>query len=135
MILNTARADGVKTTIKGFQDPGSSGVAEIESFVKLLRGFHVIHEKIMKDKITSASPASSAAENGNIKIMTNCRNKENFYLEAENFPEGAHDDMIDALSGAFNELNAGNTGMFTNKFNKNNIDRHRGKNKIQSENW
>jgi len=30
-----------------------------------------------------------------------------FFNELENFPDGAHDDIVDTLSGAFNELNGG----------------------------
>ncbi|MEI8125289.1 MAG: phage terminase large subunit, partial [Parachlamydiaceae bacterium] len=50
-----------------------------------------------------ASPVSSQAEAGNIKILQAPWNEE-LFRELENFPDGAHDDIVDALSGAFNML-------------------------------
>ena len=121
LILNTAKQDGIGVKVKGFQDPGSAGVAEKDNFIKMLSGFIVEVERIATDKETAAKPLSSQAENGNIKIMASCRNKDVFYTEAENFPEDNHDDMVDGASGAFNELNAGNVGQFTKKFNQDKI--------------
>lgn len=118
LILNTAKQDGVGVKIKGFQDPGSAGVAEKENFVKMLSGFNVVVEKITMNKETAALPLSSQAEHGNVSIVAMCRNKDKFYSELENFPEDNHDDIVDAASGAFNELNAGNVGQFTSKFNQ-----------------
>ena len=40
------------------------------------------------------------AEAGNIKVLRAPWN-EDFFRELENFPEGSHDDIVDALSGAF----------------------------------
>ena len=45
-------------------------------------------------------PISSQTEAGNIKILQASWN-EAFLRELENFPEGSHDDIVDALSGAF----------------------------------
>ena len=60
--------------------------------------------KATQDKVTRTLPASSQAEAGNIKILQAPWN-EDFFRELENFPEGAHDDIVDALSGAFLLLN------------------------------
>ena len=121
LILNTARQDGISVKVKGFQDPGSAGVGEKDNFIKMLSGFSVTTEKIATDKETAAKPLSSQAENGNIKILSSCRNKDSFYSEMENFPDDVHDDIVDASSGAFNELNAGNVGQFTDKFNNDKV--------------
>lgn len=121
LILNTAKQDGIGVTAKGFVDPGSAGKGEIENFIKMLSGFHVVSERITKDKETMAKPVSAQSEAGNVKILASCRNKEIFYQEIEDFPEGSHDDCVDAFSGAFNQLNAGNVGQFTSKFNSDNI--------------
>ena len=56
--------------------------------------------KATQDKVTRALPVSSQAEAGNIKILQAPWN-EDFLREVENFPEGGHDDIVDALSGAF----------------------------------
>ena len=88
----------------------------------MLSGFSTVVERISKDKETAARPFSSFAENGFVKILASCRNKEDFYYELENFPDDNHDDIVDATSGAFNELNAGNVGAFTDKFNTTTIN-------------
>ena len=122
LILNTAKQDGIGVKVKGFQDPGSAGKSEAEAFVKMLSGFIVSTERIATNKETAIGPMSSQAENGNVKIWSQCRNKEIYYLEMENFPDDSHDDMVDGSSGAFNELNSGNVGQFTKRFNENTIN-------------
>ena len=42
-----------------------------------------------------------------ISLVTDIGNAE--VSEVENFPEGRHDDIVDVLSGAFNELNSGHS--------------------------
>ena len=42
-------------------------------------------------------------------------------MEAENFPEGRHDDTIDAFTGAFNYLSLKRIDDFTNECIPNNI--------------
>lgn len=113
LILNTAKQDGIGVKVKGFQDPGGAGKNEIENFIRLLAGFDVVTEKITVDKITASKGVSAQAEAGNIKVLSSCKHKEDFYFESENFPDGNHDDIIDAFSGAFNELTLGNVGTFS----------------------
>lgn len=113
LILNTAKQDGPSVTVKIFQDPGSAGKGEAESMVKTLRGFHIEVETITQNKETSAKAASAQAELGYIKVLKSCKHKYDFYREVEAFPEGKHDDIVDALSSAFNLLNLDNTGTFT----------------------
>jgi predicted phage terminase large subunit-like protein len=115
MTLNTAKQDGIQTTIKLFQDPGSAGVYEIESYKKLLIGYDVKIEKITKDKLTAALPVSAASERGKIKIL---RAKWNDLLldQLNNFPDGLHDDLVDCLSSAYNCLNSQNVGTFNKSF-------------------
>ena len=113
LILNTARQDGIGVKVKGFQDPGGAGKNEIEHFIRMLSGFDVVTEKISVDKITASRATSAQAEALNIKMLATCRNKEEFYNEAENFPDANHDDIIDGFTGAFNCLTSGNVGTFT----------------------
>lgn len=122
LILNVARQDGIDTKIKVFQDPGAAGKGEAESMVKMLSGFNVVVDKISMNKEVAARPLSSQSENGNVMILSSCRNKEFFYSELENFPDDVHDDIVDGSSGAFNELNSDNVGQFTSKFNAVNIN-------------
>jgi predicted phage terminase large subunit-like protein len=103
MVKNVASFDGYTTRIKSQQDPGSAGVAEAEHFVRMLQGYDVRTETMAKDKITRAKPVSAQCEAGNIRVLRAPWNKD-FFSEVENFPEGSHDDIVDVLSGAFNEL-------------------------------
>jgi predicted phage terminase large subunit-like protein len=102
-IKNTATQDGFEVKIGIEQDPGQAGVSEADYLVRQLSGFQVSTHKVQKDKVTRALPVSSQAEANNIKILEG-RWNEDFLREAENFPEGSHDDQIDALSGAFNMM-------------------------------
>jgi predicted phage terminase large subunit-like protein len=54
--------------------------------------------------VTRAKPASAQAEAGNIKVVRGAWN-DVFLRELETFPApAAHDDQVDALSGALNAL-------------------------------
>lgn len=104
MIKNTASQDGYSISVCVEQEPGSSGVADAENYVRLLAGFNVRVRKPTKDKITRALPVSAQCEHGNVKILRGDWN-ESFLTELENFEEKcAHDDQVDAFSGAFNEM-------------------------------
>lgn len=105
LVKNTALQDGYSIPICIEQDPGSSGVADAENYVRLLAGFNVRVRKPAKDKVTRALPASAQVEAGNIKVVKAGWN-EAFFGELENFGEDCtgHDDQVDAFSGAFNEL-------------------------------
>ncbi len=105
-VRNVASHDGRMTTIKSQQDPGSAGKAEAEHFVRMLAGYVVKVETMPNDKLTRAKPVSAQCEVGNVRVLRAPWNKE-FFAELENFPDGAHDDIVDVLSGAFNELCGG----------------------------
>lgn len=117
LVLNTARQDGTDVTILNFQDPGSAGKFEVKAYTKLLSGFALEFNKITINKVTAAKPASAQSEAGNIKIFKATWNK-NFLDELEAFPDGKHDDQVDAFSGAFNYLNADNVGSWGDSNNE-----------------
>lgn len=106
VILNTARMDGNRVEIVLLQDPGSAGVHEVESTVRLLAGFTVHVVKLTRDKETNAKPASSQAGANNIKLSAGGWN-EDFLIELENFPEWPHDDIVDTLANGINFLATG----------------------------
>lgn len=99
-IKNIALQDGFNVKIGVEQDPGQAGVAEADYLIRMLSGFIVMAYRATKDKINRAAPVSSQAEAGNIKILKAEWN-DDLIKELENFPEGNHDDAVDALSGAF----------------------------------
>lgn len=106
LVTNVASHDTSSVKIRSQQDPGSAGVSEAEHFVRMLSGYDANCETMPRDKITRAKPVSAQAEWSNIQILRAPWNEE-FFTELENFPEGAHDDIVDVLSGAFNELSGG----------------------------
>ncbi len=105
-LKNTASQDGWKVKIRIPQDPGAAGKSDAATKVKLLKGFSVIVQTVTGDKATRAKPASAQAEAGNIKLLRGPWN-EAFLDEVCSFPNGAHDDQVDAMSDALNELALG----------------------------
>lgn len=106
LIKNVASHDSQAVRIVSQQDPGSAGVLEAVHFVRMLAGFDVRTVVFSKDKLTRAKPVSAQAEVGNIFVLRAPWNEEMFN-ELENFPDGKHDDIVDVLSGAFNEVCGG----------------------------
>lgn len=99
-ILRTADLDGRGCSVALWQDPGQAGKYEVEDYVTALAGYHVVVMLQSKDKVTYAKPVSAQAEGRNIAILRADWN-DTALQELEAFPEGAHDDIVDALSGAF----------------------------------
>lgn len=102
-IKNTASIDPKGTSISLFQDPGSAGVGEAENALVNLAGYHVLAEKVTGDKISRAKPFSAQCEAKNVYVIRATWNAI-FFQEHEAFPEGGHDDQVDAASAAFQRL-------------------------------
>lgn len=103
LIKECAQFDGHAVPIRCQQDPGSAGVSESEHFIKMLDGYDVKTAPFFKDKVTRAKPVSSQVEFGFVRLVCSTWN-EDLLSELESFPDGAHDDIVDTLSGAYNEL-------------------------------
>lgn len=104
LIKQTAELDTTAVEIFMEQEPGSSGVSEIDRYAReILKGFYFTGIKTTGSKVLRAKPLSSAAEHGNVKLVRGTWN-EAFLSELENFPGGAHDDQVDAASGAHEQL-------------------------------
>lgn len=104
LIKQTAELDTTEVEIFMEQEPGSSGVSEIDRYAReILKGFYFTGIKTTGSKVLRAKPLSSAAEHGNVKLVRGTWN-EAFLSEFENFPGGAHDDQVDAASGAHEQL-------------------------------
>lgn len=104
IIKQTAMLDGHETRIYMEQEPGSSGVAQVDYYARqVLKGFSFWGVKTTGAKEERATPVSSAAGAGNIKLV-NGTWVSSFLDEFEAFPLGSHDDQVDATSGAFEQL-------------------------------
>lgn len=103
-VYNTATLDGKETRIRLPQDPGQAGKAQAQKFIKQLSGYPITSKPVTGDKVTRSAGFSSQCEHGNVFIVKNKWNN-TLISELEAFPEGKHDDIVDACSDAFDELN------------------------------
>lgn len=103
LIEHTASVDGKDTDIIMEQEPGGSGKTVIDHYAILLKGYSFHGVLSTKAKEIRAGPSSAASENGLVKIVRGDWNAA-FLDELEAFPEGAHDDMVDAFAGAYNYM-------------------------------
>lgn len=115
MMLATANRDDAMlghVAIAIEQEPGASGKIAADHFIRtVLAGRTARARKVNKNKVVRADPVSAMAEAGSIEVVKAPWN-DVFYHEAEQFPNGAHDDQIDAVSGAHGELmTAGRSGV------------------------
>lgn len=107
-ILNAAAGDGRGVYIREEQEGGSSGKAVIRSRATSLAGYMYEGRPATGDKATRATPLATQQQAHNV-LLYKAPDRDSTWIqkftkEAAIFPRGAHDDMIDAASGAFNEL-------------------------------
>ena len=102
-IVNTTKADGVLAKQSFPQDPGQAGKTQILYLTRALAGYKVSSSPETGDKITRAEPAAAQVNVGNVSMLRGDWNKK-FTDELRIFPNGTHDDQVDALSRAFGEL-------------------------------
>ena len=101
LAIRTANNDSRKVRIGISQDPGQAGKDQAESYVRDLAGFAVDVIRESGDKITRADPFAAQWQGGNVDILRGSWN-DAFFSELEAFGGGtAHDDQVDAASGAF----------------------------------
>ena len=104
LLLNTAMQDGKRVEVGFGQDPGQAGKSQAQHLVRALSGFTVKPATESGDKLTRFGPFSAQCRAGNVKILRGSWNDDLFRV-LEGFPELAHDDEVDACSGALEMLN------------------------------
>lgn len=108
VIRQTAEIDNVKygqhrVQLWIEQEPGNGGKESAMISVRDLARFGPKLDKPHTDKVSRARPFSAQCEAGNVRLVAGPWVTE--YLdELATFPVGAHDDQVDASSGAFNKL-------------------------------
>lgn len=102
-IYQIASMDGVETRVCVPQDPGSAGKSMKDYFVKMLAGYIVIPKIPSGTKEVRAEPVAIQINEGNLSMARASWNSV-VLNEIGNFPFGANDDIIDALSDAFSEI-------------------------------
>jgi predicted phage terminase large subunit-like protein len=104
MVSQTADMDGISVPIVMEQEPGSSGVNVIDHYSRqVVPGYNFRGQKSTTSKKDRAAVFSAACEAGNVHIARESWNA-SLIDECEVFPYGAHDDQVDAISGAILSL-------------------------------
>lgn len=104
LVAATAQVDGLNVPIRQEQEPGSSGVHIIDHFRRnVVPGFNYDGVRASGTKEARATAMASYVRGKKVKVVLGQWNRD-FLNEIEQFPAGAHDDQVDACSGAFNEL-------------------------------
>ena len=104
LVKQTAQLDKKDVQIFMETEPGSAGKSLIDHYARhILVGYTFRGHKTTGSKEIRAQPVSSAAEAGNVKLVSASWNGD-FLDEVELFPYGRYDDQVDAVSGAFLQL-------------------------------
>ena len=104
-IRMTAEMDDSKTQIMMEQEPGASGVNNIYYYARhVIAGYPFKGIRSSGSKEERARVFSSACEMGNVKVKRE-RWTKTMIDECVQFPKASHDDQVDAISGAINNLN------------------------------
>ncbi len=97
-IQRTALEDGEYTPIRMEQEPGSSGNDTIDHYARrVLMGHDFRGVRPTGSKPERAAIWASAAEQGNVYVVRGPWTAA-FLAECEEFPNGGHDDQVDAVS-------------------------------------
>lgn len=88
------------------QEPGSSGKITIHHYrTQVFDGLNFRGLPSTGSKVVRATPVASQANAGNVYLVSDGSwDVDEFLDEIEIFPDGSHDDMVDAVSGAMGVL-------------------------------
>jgi predicted phage terminase large subunit-like protein len=103
LVRTVAEADGRFVKQLFPRDPGQAGVEQAESYVAMLRGSRVMAVPQTGSKSVRADAVASQANIGQIGMLRASWNAA-LIDELAAFPNGQHDDQVDALSLAFNQM-------------------------------
>jgi predicted phage terminase large subunit-like protein len=101
LIKSTASADGMGRATQSIpQDPGQAGKGQVAALAAMLLGHRVHSSTESGDKALRARPFASQVNAGNV-LMLRAPWNETLIEELRLFPNGMHDDQVDALTRAF----------------------------------
>lgn len=107
----TADGDGRGMPQSIPQDPGQAGKSQVAAFARMLAGHSLHFSPETGDKTTRATPFASQVNVGNVVMVRGPWNQA-FIDEMRLFPNGSHDDQVDAASRAFARLQTPEVGIF-----------------------
>jgi predicted phage terminase large subunit-like protein len=111
LIRRVAEADGRSVRIFLEQEPGSAGLNVISHYTRnVLAGYPFQGDRVTGSKQLRAEPLAAMAQVGNVRMRRGPWNAD-FLREVAMFPAGAHDDAVDAVSGAFTKVAVSGFGL------------------------
>lgn len=110
-LTNTASRDGRSVRISLPQDPGQAGKTQVLYLTRKLAGYPVTTSPESGDKTTRAEPLAAQINVGNVLMLRGPWN-DALLNEMRLFPNGTHDDQVDACSRAFAEIMVQKRGFF-----------------------
>ena len=102
-VLGTAERDGRDVVVCLPQDPGQAGRMQVQYLTGRLAGWRVVSSAESGAKAVRAMPVASQVNGGGVEVLRAGWNRA-FLDELRDFPGGAKDDQVDALSRAFGVL-------------------------------
>lgn len=106
IVVNTAAQDGKACAVRWEIEGGASGKRDSQRLTAMLVGYDAQGVRPQGDKVLRAKPFAAQVRAENVKLVSG-RWTANYLDELASFPYGAHDDMVDATSGAFAYLTTG----------------------------
>lgn len=103
MVKTVASQDGYSVAIGIPQDPGQAGKAVVSYYTRQLAGYVIKPEREdarLGSKIQRVEGFAAQCEAGNVRLVEGPWNEE-FLDEVCTFPASKHDDIVDAVGGAF----------------------------------
>ena len=104
-IKSTARADSPRVKIL-IETGTKGGAAEFlyKEYKKYLVGYNTKQSEPVGTKVDRATPFKNAMKDGKIGVVLGDEMRGKLLEQLKAFPLGAHDDIVDACSYAFSEL-------------------------------
>lgn len=103
-IAEVARTDGRAVPIRMEQEPGASGKSLVAHYRReVLDGYDFRGFPSSGSKETRAKAIAARCEAGDVRLVEGAW-IEDFLDELTAFPDGTHDDQVDAFSGAYEDL-------------------------------
>lgn len=108
LIQETAKEDGANTKIYIETGVAAAGDLLFKEWKQQLKGYQVKQARPIRSKVDRATPLQNAILDGKVGVDLTDKNRGRLLQEFKSFPDGLHDDIVDACAYAFNYLHERN---------------------------